>query len=83
MTEAECPKCHGKRLKDEVLAVTVGGINIAQLSDMSVAEAYDFIDNLTLSEKDAAIARQIVKEIKSRLSFLIDVGLLLMWGWTI
>ena len=75
MTEAECPKCHGKRLKDEVLAVTVGGINIAQLSDMSVAEAYDFIDNLKLSEKDAAIARQIVKEIKSRLSFLIDVGL--------
>lgn len=70
-----CPDCGGKRLKPEVLAVTVGGLNIAELSDLSVAEAYDFIVNLDLNEKDKAIAEQIVKEIKARLSFLIDVGL--------
>ncbi len=75
MTEATCPKCHGKRLKDEVLAVTVGGKNIAELSDLSIADAKEFIDSLVLSEKEQTIARQIVKEINARLQFLIDVGL--------
>lgn len=75
MTEATCPKCHGKRLKDEVLAVTVGGKNIAELSDMSIADAKQFIDSLLLSEKEQTIAKQIVKEINARLQFLIDVGL--------
>ena len=70
-----CPECHGKRLKPEILAVTVGDKNIAELSDMSIREALDFINGLALSEKDAKIAHQVVKEIKARLSFLIDVGL--------
>ncbi len=70
-----CPTCHGARLKPEVLAVTVGGINIAEFSDMSVTDALDFIDNLSLSEKDALIADQIIREIRARLSFLKDVGL--------
>lgn len=75
MTEAPCPKCHGSRYKAEVLAVTVGDKNIAELSDMAVTELYDFVDGLELSEKDKVIAAPIVKEIKARLSFLIDVGL--------
>ncbi len=70
-----CPDCHGKRLKPEVLAVTVGGVNIADLSEMSIREALNFIENLELSEKDEKIAHQVLKEIKARLSFLIDVGL--------
>lgn len=70
-----CPECHGKRLKPEILAVTVGGKNIAELSDMSIREALDFIEGLDLSEKDRKIAYQVLKEIKARLSFLIDVGL--------
>ena len=70
-----CPECHGKRLKPEILAVTVGDKNIAELSDMSIREALDFINGLALSEKDAKIAHQVLKEIKARLSFLIDVGL--------
>ena len=75
MVIKECPDCHGKRLKPEVLAVTVGGINIAELSEMSIREALDFIDKLELSETDAKIAYQILKEIKARLNFLVDVGL--------
>lgn len=75
MSEAPCPKCKGTRYKEEVLAVTVGDMNIAQLSDLSIRETLDFIENLTLTEKEQTIARQIVKEIKSRLTFLIDVGL--------
>ena len=75
MTEAPCPKCHGTRYKDEVLAVTVGDKNISEISNMAVTELYDFIDGLELSEKDQVIAAPIVKEIKARLSFLIDVGL--------
>lgn len=70
-----CTICEGKRLKKEVLAVTVGGKNIAELSDMSIREAFDFISGLELSEKDALIAKQIIKEIKERLGFLINVGL--------
>jgi excinuclease ABC subunit A len=70
-----CTACGGKRLKPEVLAVTVGDKNLAELSDLSVREALAFMGTLALSEKDAAIARQILKEIKSRLTFLKNVGL--------
>ena len=70
-----CEACHGKRLKPEVLAVTVSGKNIAELSDLPITDAVDFISNMKLSEKDELIARQIVKEIKERLNFLADVGL--------
>jgi len=72
-----CEACGGKRLKPEVLAVTVGGKNIAELSDMSVRTAGDFVEGLEgkLGKKDMAIARQILKEIRARFSFLINVGL--------
>ena len=75
MTIKTCPDCGGKRLKPEILAVTVGGKNIAELSDMSIREALDFIESIEFSEKDAMIAHQIIKEIKARLQFLVDVGL--------
>ncbi len=75
MSEHECPECHGKRLKKAVLAVTVGGINIADFTSLSVTQALDFIDNLRLGEKDAMIAGRILKEIKERLGFLKNVGL--------
>ncbi|MDR1815384.1 MAG: excinuclease ABC subunit UvrA, partial [Clostridiales Family XIII bacterium] len=72
-----CDACGGKRLKPEVLAVTVGGKNLAELSDMSVRAAGAFIEELAagLSEKDGAIAFQILKEIRARFSFLVNVGL--------
>lgn len=75
MTVHKCEACQGRRLRPEVLAVTVGGKNIAELSDLPVRDALSFIENLELSEKDMLIARQIVKEIKERLSFLVNVGL--------
>ena len=75
MTVHKCEACQGKRLRPEVLAVTVGGKKIAELSDLPVRDALSFIENLELSEKDMLIARQIVKEIKERLSFLVNVGL--------
>ena len=75
MVIRECPDCRGKRLKPEVLAVTVGGKNIAELSDMSIREALEFIEHLDLSEKDQMIAKQILKEIRERLKFLVNVGL--------
>ena len=77
MTVDTCEKCHGKRLKDEILAVTVGGKNIIEYTDLSVRDALAFTEHLekTLSEKDMAIARLILKEIKNRLSFLAEVGL--------
>ena len=75
MTIKTCPDCGGKRLKPEILAVTVGDKNIAELSDMSIREALDFIESIAFSEKDEMIARQIIKEIKARLQFLVDVGL--------
>jgi excinuclease ABC subunit A len=70
-----CDTCGGKRLKPEVLAVTVAGKNIAELSDMSVRRASEFTDAMKLSDKDAQIARQILKEIQARFSFLVNVGL--------
>ena len=75
MAEHPCPDCAGRRLKKEVLAVTVGGINIADLTEMSIIRALDFIDNLNLSEKDEMIAHRIIKEIRERLGFLRSVGL--------
>lgn len=75
MTVNPCNTCHGKRLKKEALAVTVGGKNISELTDISVSELYDFIDNLKLSETNSMIAQPIVKEIKARLNFLKNVGL--------
>jgi len=75
MVYRECPDCKGKRLKPEVLAVTIGGKNIAEISDMSIRSALDFIDGLKLSKKDAMIGAQIIKEIKERLNFLVNVGL--------
>jgi len=75
MSVVPCEVCEGKRLKPEVLAVTVSEKNIAELSDLSITDAYAFISNMKLSSKDEKIAHQIVKEIKERLNFLIDVGL--------
>ena len=75
MSEENCPECHGKRLKKEILSVTVGGKNIAEVTDMSVVQCYDFFDKLTLTERESFIAERIVKEIKDRLGFLKSVGL--------
>ena len=75
MSDSPCPKCHGKRLNDAALAVTVGGLNIIEFTEMSVVKALEFIDGLELSEREKMIAGQILKEIKSRLGFLKSVGL--------
>lgn len=75
MRYTPCSVCGGKRLKPESLAVTVGGVSIAELSDMSVSKAKDFILSLELSRSESMIAEQIVKELKARLGFLINVGL--------
>ncbi len=71
----KCPKCKGARLNDEVLAVTVGGINIYELTCMPIGKELEFINNLELNERESLIAEQVIKEIKSRLKFLLDVGL--------
>ena len=75
MGKSTCSECGGKRLKPEVLAVTVGNQNIAQLSDMAVNPLKKFMDQLKLSEQDERIAKSILKEIDGRLKFLVDVGL--------
>ena len=75
MSETPCPACKGRRLKDSALAVTVGGMNIAQFTDLSVVKALEFIESLELNAKEQLIAERIIKEIKSRLGFLRDVGL--------
>ncbi|HEM5146276.1 TPA: excinuclease ABC subunit UvrA [Streptococcus suis] len=78
MNELTCGTCHGYRLNDQALSVKVGGeqgLHIGQLSDLSVADHLEVIENLTLSENEATIATPIVKEIKDRLSFLNNVGL--------
>ena len=75
MSETPCPACKGKRLKDSALAVTVGGMNIAQFTELSVVKALDFIGGLELTPKEQLIAERIIKEIKSRLGFLQNVGL--------
>ena len=75
MSETPCPACQGMRLKKTALAVTVGGMNIADFCKLSVFKALEFIETLELSEKDQMIAERIVKEIKARLGFLTSVGL--------
>ncbi len=75
MSEHPCPECHGRRLKKEILAVTVGGINIADFTDKSVTDALKFINELELQGKDALVADRILKEIRERLQFLQSVGL--------
>lgn len=75
MRETPCEVCHGQRLKPEALAVTVGGLNIMQLSALPIVKVRDFIENLTLSPSNAIIAQPIIREIRARLNFLIDVGL--------
>ena len=75
MREMPCATCKGTRLKPVILAVRVGGKNIHEITQMSVGEAKDFIDNLDLNERQAFIGRQILKEIRERLGFLEDVGL--------
>ena len=75
MNDTPCPSCRGKRLKKEVLSVTVGGKNIAELSDLPVRDARAFLQGLTLSPTHRMIAEQILKEIDARLGFLVNVGL--------
>ena len=75
MVSVPCSTCGGKRLKKEALAVTVGGLNIAELSDMSVNKIDEFFENLQLDNQKTLIAERIVKEIRARLRFLINVGL--------
>jgi excinuclease ABC subunit A len=75
MSEHPCPECQGKRLKKEVLAVTVGGINIHEFTEKSIVQALEFIEALKLTEKEEMIARRILKEIRERLGFLRSVGL--------
>lgn len=75
MTNIECPDCHGKRLRPEVLAITVGGRNISEVTDLSIGRIQGFFDSLHLTEREEMIARRILKEIHARIGFLIDVGL--------
>ncbi|MBQ1490265.1 MAG: excinuclease ABC subunit UvrA [Eubacterium sp.] len=75
MVTRQCPDCMGKRLKPEVLAVTVADKNLAEVSDLSIRDAMKFVDQMELSEKDQIIGKQIRKEIHERLNFLVNVGL--------
>ena len=75
MCENPCPDCHGERFKPETLAVTVGGMNISEVSKLSVRKSKEFFENLTLNNKEQMIASQIMKELHARLGFLLDVGL--------
>ena len=73
--EVACPKCRGRRLSDLVLSVTVGGLNIDEICRLSIEKMLDFVNSLTFSESEAKIAKEILKEIRARLNFLISVGL--------
>ena len=75
MSSNPCPECHGDRLKKEVLSVTVAGLNIAELCRLSIKDELDFFNNITLTERERIISEQILKEIKNRLNFLMNVGL--------
>ncbi|MBR4186438.1 MAG: excinuclease ABC subunit UvrA, partial [Clostridia bacterium] len=75
MEETDCPECRGKRLNPAALSVTVGGLDITSLCDLSIAKALDFLENLPLDAEEAVIAREIMKELRSRLRFLLNVGL--------
>ena len=73
--DAPCPECGGRRLSKTVLSVTVGGLNIDELCNLSVKKALDFVNALTLTETEQTIAKEILKEVRARLGFLISVGL--------
>ena len=75
MSDITCPKCHGARLNDDMLAVTIGGKNIYEFTEMSIKDEMDFINSVTFTKREMIIASQIIKEIKSRLQFLLNVGL--------
>ena len=75
MTNIECPDCHGKRLRPEVLAITVNGKNISEVTELSIGKMQEFFQSLTLTERENMIAERILKEIHARVGFLIDVGL--------
>lgn len=75
MSQKPCPVCKGQRLRPESLAVKVGDQNISELTDLSISDAHSFMDGLDLTEREETIANLIIKEIKARLHFLIDVGL--------
>ncbi len=75
MAEVPCDACEGGRLNPISLAVTINDRNIAEISDLSLADSYEFFDRLQLSERDAHIAERVLKEIKARIRFLLDVGL--------
>ena len=75
MTNIECPDCHGKRLRPEVLAITVNGKNISKVTELSIGKMQEFFQSLTLTERENMIAERILKEIHARVGFLIDVGL--------
>jgi excinuclease ABC subunit A len=75
MGNIPCPECAGARLKPEARAVLIQGQNIAQISDLSIRDAVAFFEDLNLSERDTIIARQVLKEIRARLTFLLNVGL--------
>ena len=75
MTNIECPDCHGKRLRPEVLAITVNGKNISEVTEFSIGKMQEFFQSLTLTERENMIAERILKEIHARVGFLIDVGL--------
>jgi len=75
MIENPCPKCKGSRLKDEILAVKINGLNISQVTDLSITSSIKFFGNLKLTDREKLIGEQVLKEIKERLTFLEDVGL--------
>ena len=75
MSDRKCHVCHGKRLRPEVLAVTVGGKSIADVVEMSIKDSYNFFLDLELTDREQFIAKEVLKEIRQRLKFLVDVGL--------
>jgi excinuclease ABC subunit A len=75
MAEIACPSCKGNRLKDEILAVKINGLNISDVTNLSISKAIEFFENLKLNERQQLIGHQVLKEIKERLKFLQDVGL--------
>ncbi len=75
MEEVPCPKCHGARLRDSSLAIRVGGLNIFELTELSIDKSLEFFENLEFTKNEMIIAEELLKEIRSRLEFLVNVGL--------
>ena len=75
MSNQKCPSCHGERYKPEILAVTVNGKSISDVSRLSIRQAFQFFSNLELTEKEKIIVTLVLKEIRARLTFLMNVGL--------